>query len=346
MHPHALNIIVPLGISFYTFKTISYTIDVYTGKQEPTRNYIDYSLFVMFFPLLLAGPIMRASDLLKQILTERKFRLENFYEGCYLFTLGLFQKVVIADNLVIIINPVFNGSGYHNGAEILFTVYAYAFQIYCDFAGYSNMAMGIGRFLGFNIMANFKTPYFSTNPQDFWNRWHISLSAWLRDYVYTPIVFIKKKWNIWAPFFAIMVTFFFCGLWHGAALTFVVWGIYWGFLLVVYYLFKPLLLKIKASDGTMTGKLWYMLRIFLFFQFICAGWLLFRAGSLGQALSMFRSIVTDFHFADAMQFFRPVSVRVLVLLIFFLIHIDTYQFRRSDILAIFKYPTIIRWGVY
>ncbi|MEI7751816.1 MAG: MBOAT family O-acyltransferase, partial [Candidatus Omnitrophota bacterium] len=222
-HPQLLHIVLPLGISYYTFKTMSYAIDVYAEKIKPTRSYLDYALFVSFFPLILAGPIMRAGDLLCQIAAPRKLRLEGFYEGCYLMFWGIFQKFFIADNLAVIADKVFNAAPPYNGMEVLLAVYAFAFQVYCDFDGYSNIARGLGKCMGFDIMINFNLPYFSTNPQVFWNRWHISLSTWLRDYLYTPIVFSGRRWGAKGAAFALMVTFMLCGLWHGAALTFIVW---------------------------------------------------------------------------------------------------------------------------
>jgi len=193
VQPYTINIILPIGISFYTFKTMSYTIDVYTGKIEPARNYLDYALFVIFFPLLLAGPIMRAGDLLPQIASPRKLSLNKFYEGSYLIFWGLFQKIFIADNLAKIVNLIFGSKPPYEGVEVLITIYAFAFQIFCDFAGYSNIARGLGKCMGFDIMVNFNLPYFATNPQDFWQRWHISLSNWFRDYLYYPIALRMRK---------------------------------------------------------------------------------------------------------------------------------------------------------
>ena len=216
IHPQLLHILLPLGISFYTFKTLSYTIDVYAEKIKPTRSYRDYALFVSFFPLILAGPIMRAGDLLRQIASPRKVWLEGFYEGSYLIFFGAFQKFFVADNLAVIAGKIFSSSPPYNGVAVLLGAYAFAFQIYCDFAGYSNIARGLGKCMGFDIMVNFNLPYFATNPQDFWNRWHISLSNWLRDYLYNPISFSLRRWGVWGVVVALMATFFLCGLWHGA----------------------------------------------------------------------------------------------------------------------------------
>ncbi|MFH0827417.1 MAG: MBOAT family O-acyltransferase, partial [Candidatus Omnitrophota bacterium] len=174
---------------------MSYTLDVYAGKIEPTRNYIDYALFVSFFPQLLAGPIMRAQDLLPQISSRRKLSVAWFWEGCYLIFWGLFQKVFIADNLAKIVYPVFTAHGPYYGVQVLTATYAFAFQIYCDFAGYSNISIGIAKCMGFETTINFSLPYFATNPQEFWRRWHITLSTWLHDYIFVPISFAKRSWG-------------------------------------------------------------------------------------------------------------------------------------------------------
>ena len=177
VRPYLLHIILPVGISFYTFQAMSYTIDIYRREMEPTRSFRDYALFVVYFPHLVAGPIMRARDLLPQVIRSRKLSLEQFYEGCYLIFWGLFQKIFVADNLARLVDPVFSSSPPYGGANVLIAMYAFAFQIYCDFAGYSNIARGLGKCMGFNIMINFNLPYFATNPSDFWKRWHISLST-------------------------------------------------------------------------------------------------------------------------------------------------------------------------
>lgn len=343
-HPHILNIILPIGISFYTFKTMSYTIDVYTGKVEPTRNYLDYALFVIFFPLLLAGPIMRAGDLLRQISLPRKPRLEWFYEGCYLIFWGLFQKIFVADNLARVAAAVFDSSPPYNGACVLLALYAFAFQIYCDFAGYSNIAMGIGKCMGFDIMLNFNLPYFAVNPRDFWSRWHISLSNWLRDYLYFPLAMMKRSWGSPGPAFAAMAAFLLCGLWHGAAWTFVVWGGYWGLLLVAHSSLKPLLEKMPHAKTPAIGRFWFCLKIAFFFQLICFGWLIFRAQSFPQIKDMIHGLVFNFNV-------RPgTGAKTIAMdLIFFLwplLLIEMAQYIRNDLLIALKINTFARAVIY
>lgn len=345
VHPYVLKIILPIGISFYTFKTMSYTIDVYTGKAEPTRSYLDYALFVSFFPLLLAGPIMRAGDLLPQIASKRKLTLDKFYEGSYLIFWGLFQKVFVADNLARwIVDPSFNSAPPYNGVKVLLVLYAFAFQIYCDFAGYSNIARGLGRCLGFDIIINFNLPYFATNPQDFWQRWHISLSTWLRDYLYSPISFSLRRWGAWSVAIALLATFFLCGLWHGAAWTFVMWGIYWGVLLILYAMLKPLLGIIKHSKNDMTGKIWFWIKVAGFFQLVCIGWLIFRADSMAQAMQMLHSIIYNFHFARKIGIFGLAASIIIYILL--LLSIEIAQFAKKDPLVIFKFPAWLSCALY
>jgi len=227
VQPHFLNIILPVGISFYTFQTMSYTIDIYKGQLKPTRKFFDFALFVSFFPQLVAGPIERASHLLPQILSKRKVTIDKFCEGCYLIFWGLFLKVFVADNLARLVDPIFASDPPYNGVKVLLGLYAFAFQIFGDFAGYSNIARGLGKCMGFDIMVNFNLPYFVTNPSDFWRRWHISLSTWLRDYLYIPLGGNKK--GTLFTYRNLAITMFLGGLWHGAAWTFIIWGAYRGY---------------------------------------------------------------------------------------------------------------------
>ncbi len=342
IHPRIIHVLLPIGISFYTFKTISYTIDVYAEKVKPTQSYRDYALFVSFFPLSLAGPIMRAGDLLRQISFPRKVQLEGAYEGFYLIFWGMFQKLFVADNLAVITNKVFSSSSPYNGAAVLLAVYAFAFQIYCDFAGYSNIARGIGKCLGFDIMVNFNLPYFVTNPQDFWNRWHISLSNWLRDYLYNPITFSRRRWGRWSVVFALMVTFLLCGLWHGAAWPFVIWGAYWGLLLIVYGLLKPLLAKITGLKNAVIQKAWFLLRVVFFFQLVCVGWVIFTATDIWQAFSMLHSIIANFKIDidTTLCFINIFQLTWLLLLV------ECAQFIKNDQMVIYKSNILIKAVFY
>jgi len=339
VHDHFLKIVLPIGISFYTLKTMTYTLDVYRNEMKPTRSFWDYALYVAFFPQLIAGPIARAKDLLPQILAPRKFSLNRFYEGCYLIFWGVFQKIFIADNLARIVTPFFNSQPPYNGANVLLVLYAFAFQIYCDFAGYSNIAIGLGKCMGFETMANFNLPYFSTNPAEFWRKWHISLSTWLRDYLYTPIVVSKRYWGSWGIAFALMVTFLVCGLWHGAAWTFVIWGAYHGMILIIYTWIQPLLRKIPRPKDVLLDNLWFLVKILFFFHIICLGLLIFRAQSMTQAVSMIQSLVFDLKFNKAEASNIGLGI---ISFVWILIMVQLLQFKTKDSMAVLKLHPVVR----
>ncbi|MDD2239926.1 MAG: MBOAT family protein [Kiritimatiellae bacterium] len=282
-----LNIILPVGISFYTFQTMSYTLDIYRGQLRATRRFIDFAAFVSFFPQLVAGPIERAAKLLPQIANPRVISREDMQSGAWLVFWGLFKKCVIADNLAVLVDGVF-GVETATGATALLALYAFAFQIYCDFSGYSDIARGLARWMGIKLMLNFNNPYFAANPKDFWARWHMSLSTWLRDYLY-----ISLGGNRRGPrrrYVNLMLTMVLGGLWHGAAWTFVVWGAFHGFLLVAYHAWTAWF----ASQGGVASKRWIWARRVLMFHVVCLGWLFFRAASLTQAGHMLQLIVTNF----------------------------------------------------
>ena len=284
-HSLELAVILPVGISFYTFQTMSYAIDVYRGEIKPTRNFADLALFVSFFPQLVAGPIERAKNLLPQVLGYRKANAEENREGVWLILWGLFKKVVIADNIASIVNTAFNNSVNLTAPEIIIAAYAFAVQIYCDFSGYSDIARGTAKLLGFNIMVNFRLPFFAQNPSDYWRRWHISLSTWLRDYLYIPLGGNRGS-NLF-NYRNLMVTMVLGGLWHGAAWTFVIWGFYHGTLLVLHHLLRPMLEKWVRNSGA-----WKALKVVVTFQLMAIGWLIFRAENLGQLREMLLSLIS------------------------------------------------------
>ena len=266
-----MNVILPLGISFYTFQTMSYAIDIYYGRLEPTKRFWDFALFVTFFPQLVAGPIERAVHLLPQILQPRVMTWAKFKDGAQLILWGLWMKMFVADNMAAIVDPVFASTGPYDGMTVWLATYAFAFQIFCDFAGYSNIARGLGLVMGFDIMVNFRLPYFATNPREFWTRWHISLSGWLRDYLYIPLG--GNRNGPVRTYRNLAVTMLLGGLWHGAAWNFVLWGAYHGLLLVAH----RLLVKTLKGWSLVEHHAWWLLRVFVFFHLTCIGWLFFRA---------------------------------------------------------------------
>lgn len=278
--PLVLGIVLPVGISFYTFQTLSYTIDIYRRDLEPTEDFLDFALFVAFFPQLVAGPIERARNLLPNIANPRVLSWDNLRRGAVLCLIGLVKKVVIADGLAPSVDAVYSAPD-PSRLDIILATWLFAIQIYCDFSGYTDIARGVAKALGFGLMRNFAQPYFAADPQEFWRRWHISLSTWLRDYLY-----ISLGGNRGGPgktYRNLIATMALGGLWHGAAWNFLLWGLYQGGLLALHRAVAGR--HSHTGEGTRRGILASLRRIFaiaLFFQVVCYGWLLFRAGSWAQ----------------------------------------------------------------
>jgi alginate O-acetyltransferase complex protein AlgI len=336
-----LSVILPVGISFYTFQTMSYTIDIYRGDMKPTKSFSNFALFVAFFPQLVAGPIERARNLLPQLEAPRKITLEGFYEGCHLIFWGLFLKVFVADNLASIADPVFSSDS-NSSLQILFGLYAFAFQIFCDFAGYSSMARGLAKVMGVNLSVNFNLPYFATNPEDFWRRWHITLSNWIRDYVFLPLFISRRAWGKWGMVFAVVVTYVSIGLWHGAAKTFILWGVFHAFIYIVYQLSKPYLFFNKKSYGLVGDRLIFSISVVLFFHVTIVGLLIFRSGSLTQVLNLFATLFFDFSY-------NSTDFSMLGSLFFFswiLFVVQYLQFKSNDLMVMYKLPALVKGAFY
>ncbi len=274
-----LEIVLPIGISFYTFQTLSYVCDVYWRRMKPVEDLRDFSLFVSYFPPLVAGPIERASHLVPRLLGERKVTLDDVVRGCFLISLGLFKKIAIADGLAGSVASVFDSTGHVSSIDVAVASVAFAFQIYCDFSGYSDIASGVSLFFGIDLLKNFDLPYFSVNPSEFWRRWHISLSSWLRDYLYIPLG--GNRGSEYKTYRNLTLTMVIGGLWHGAAWNFVLWGTYQGVLLAVHRA------VVGPGAAPFRGSLLQRLpRMAFFFVFVCYGWLLFRAQSFAQVVTM------------------------------------------------------------
>jgi len=342
--PHLFHIILPVGISFYTFKTMTYTITIYWGQMKPNRNFLDYALFLAFFPALLSGPIDRANSFLPQISSPRKLSIEKFYEGCFLIFWGLFQKIFIADNLAKeIVNPVFAADPNYQGAIVLFAMYAYVFQLYCDFAGYTNIAIGLGKVMGFNMMNNFNLPLFATNVADFWRRWHISLSTWVRDYIYTPLFMsLRKIKGNKRLMITTIITMILLGLWHGAGWNFIVYGLYYGVLLVIYQQIQPMLQILIKPQTRFMQHIWLIARIIFMFHVTALGFLIFRAQSISQIYNMLYSLIANFQLAD-------ISLDVVKQLIFFswiVVAFEIIQYRKKDLMFVLKWNTLSRAVFY
>ena len=274
-----LNIVLPVGISFYTFQTLSYTIDIHRRRLEPTRDFFDFALFVAFFPQLVAGPIERATNLLPNITNPRTLSWNAARAGTVLCLIGLIKKVVIADGVAPSVNAIY-GAPDPGSLDILLATWLFALQIYGDFSGYTDIARGVAMILGFQLMRNFAQPYFATNPQDFWHRWHISLSTWLRDYLYISLG--GNRGGQMATYRNLILTMVLGGLWHGAAWNFVLWGAWQGGILAIHRAIFSGRASVEVPRQTALTLMKRLLAIGVFFQVTCFGWMLFRARSWDQ----------------------------------------------------------------
>lgn len=337
---HSLNIILPVGISFYTFQTLSYTIDVYRGKLKPSKNWVNFFAFVSFFPQLVAGPIERASHLLPQFDKKKRFNSQLAIEGLKQIVWGLFKKVVVADTCATFVDFVFNNYNDLSGISLIIGIIAFAFQIYGDFSGYSDIAIGLGKLLGFDLMTNFKVPYFSRDVAEFWRRWHISLSTWFRDYIYYPLGGSRegKRKSIRN----VMIIFLVSGFWHGANWTYIIWGGLNGLF------FIPLLLRNKNRNnievvayGKTFASVKELLNIGFTFFLICVSWIFFRADSLHQAIDFISTI-----FNNITNFTFPQNALLSLTFIAILIFIE-WTGRYNDIpITGWKYPKLVKHGLY
>ena len=289
---HPLDIFLPVGISFFTFQSLSYTIDVYRRDLRPLDSLLDYAFYVSFFPQLVAGPIVRARDFIPQIRRPLYVSSEMFGQGIFLIVSGLFKKAVISDYISVnFVERIFDNPGLYSGVENLFGVYGYALQIYCDFSGYSDMAIGIALLLGFRFPKNFDAPYKSATITEFWRRWHISLSSWLKDYLYISLGGNRK--GHLRTYLNLIVTMLLGGLWHGAAWRFVLWGGWHGASLAVHKWFMAHVPGFKAQGADMPR--WRrIIGIVVTFHVVCFGWIMFRASDLQTARNMLSQIFTDF----------------------------------------------------
>jgi D-alanyl-lipoteichoic acid acyltransferase DltB (MBOAT superfamily) len=309
-----LNIILPVGISFYTFQTMSYSIDVYKRKLEPTKDFIAFAAFVSFFPQLVAGPIERAANLLPQFYAKKQFSYDNAVNGCRQMLWGFFKKVVIADNCAIYANMIFNDFGAYSGAALILGAVFFSFQIYGDFSGYSDIAVGVSRLFGIDLMQNFSAPYFSRSIAEFWRRWHISLTTWFRDYVYIPLGGSRRGMAV--SIRNTMLIFILSGFWHGAKWTFIIWG----FLNALYFL--PLLLMNKNRDHRDTvasGRVFPNMREIFYmavtFGLTAFAWIFFRSENTGNALHYISRIFTP-PFLALLPISRRMILTILMLMLF------------------------------
>jgi len=342
IEPGRLDIILPIGISFYTFQTLSYSIDVYKRKLEPTKDLIAFFAFVSFFPQLVAGPIERATNLLQQFNKKRKFEYDKAVDGMRQILWGLFKKIVIADNCANYVNDIFANYSDYSGSTLLLGVVFFAFQIYGDFSGYSDIAIGTARLFGFSLMRNFAFPYFSRDIAEFWRRWHISLSTWFRDYLYIPLG--GSRGSTWTKIRNIFAIFMISGFWHGANWTFVAWG----FVNACYFL--PLLLLTKNrlhTDTIAKGRILPSIRecfqIGVTFLLTNLAWIFFRAETISDALNYIGNI-----FSNSIFSFPQILPKKILLFILILTILEWIQRDKQHALELNykKIPQLFRWGIY
>ncbi len=319
INTNSLNIILPVGISFYTFQTLSYTIDVYRKKLEPTQDFIAFSAFVCFFPQLVAGPIERATNLLPQFYKKRAFEYQKAVDGMRQILWGLFKKIVIADNCAQYANQIFNNSADMNGSTLVLGAIFFTFQIYGDFSGYSDIAIGTSKLFGFNLKQNFANPYFSRDIAEFWRRWHISLSTWFRDYLYIPLG--GSRVGTWMKVRNIFAIFLVSGFWHGANWTFIIWGA----LNAIYFL--PLLLTNNnrknlgvVAEGKLLPSLKEVFQILLTFTLTVLAWIFFRAENISHAFNIFdeifsKSIFNIPYFTNGSESYPTIFLVIIFILI-------------------------------
>jgi alginate O-acetyltransferase complex protein AlgI len=288
-----LEVIVPFGISFYTFEAINYTIDVYRRRVPAERNLANFMLFILFFPHLIAGPIVRSRDFLPQIQRTKRWDWPRFQLGVQFFLMGLFKKMAIADHMDEFVRPVFAGPQYYGSWAVWVAVLAFAVQIYCDFSGYTDMAIGSAHMLGYKLTRNFNMPYLAVNISEFWHRWHISLSSWLRDYLFIPLG--GSRGSKWRTTFNLLITMTLGGLWHGASWTFIVWGALHGLLLIGHRAFRDFCKPRPRLDAALQSPPGTAFRILATFLCVCIGWVFFRATTFTGAAAILRRMLIVHH---------------------------------------------------
>jgi alginate O-acetyltransferase complex protein AlgI len=348
----ALHFVLPIGISFYTFKSLSYTIDVYRGDKSPEKHFGYFALYIAFFPQLLAGPIERATRFLPQLYEKFDFDYPRVTKGLKLMLWGLFQKMVIADNLATLVDSVYNDPTHHQGISLILATLFFAFQIYCDFSGYSDIAIGAAQVLGIKTMDNFNRPYFSKSIPEFWRRWHISLSTWFRDYLYIPLGGNRVSIPRW--YFNLFIVMLICGFWHGANWTFIVWGGLHGFYLAFSRITHGIRYKVAQTIGlNKFPRLHSYLKVMVTFFLVSFAWIFFRANTISDAVYIISNLFSGwamgltFEAFEKMPFGGPLKFEWVVSLfaIGILLAVHLIE-RRENIIDWFsKKPIWLRWSV-
>ena len=345
-----MNIALPVGISFFTFQSLSYVIDVYRGDTKAEKNFFRYALFVSFFPQLVAGPIERSGNLLGQFREKHKFDSREVVKGAMLMVWGFFMKVVVADRVAIVVDQVYNYYGSYEGVIPILGTVLFAVQIYCDFNGYTTIAIGSAEVMGFHLMQNFQHPYLAVSVADFWRRWHISLTSWFRDYIYFPLG--GSRCAKWKRYRNIMVVFLVSGLWHGAAWTYVIWGGLNGLMQIIGDLLKPIRKKVLSVLRVNTDSFGHkLLQIFITFVLVDLAWVFFRAKDLSSAIHIIRSsfVWNPWLLVDGTLYtlgLEQVDFWIMVLSILVLLGVDILHANKISIRdSVLAWPLPVRWAL-
>ncbi len=342
-HIQPLHLILPIGISFYTFENLSYTIDVYRHKFKPVQSFLDYCFFLSFFPKLVMGPIVRASDFIPQIRQDIYLTKEDVAKGLYLILGGLFKKVVISDYIYVnYVQYIFDDPSRHSGIECLLGVYGYAMVIYCDFSGYSDMAIGMAKWMGFTINENFDSPYKSSSITEFWRRWHMSLSSWLKDYLYISLG--GNRVGKVRQYLNLMITMILGGLWHGASLNFVVWGAMHGVALAIDKV-RLSIFKYSSPPGKWQRHVLKALGVLLTFHFVCFCWIFFKASSFEDARIIIIQIATNFNASAWKPLLWAYSSVIGIMAIGYLIHFVPKSYEQFSVTVLGKVSIVGRIAV-
>ncbi|GAA4092470.1 MBOAT family O-acyltransferase [Mucilaginibacter panaciglaebae] len=349
-----LAILLPIGLSFHTFQAMSYTVEVYRGNYKPERNFGIYALYVMFYPQLVAGPIERPQNILHQFYEKHDFDYQRIADGLKLMAWGLFKKIAIADRLADIVNVAYDEPHKYHGLNFVIATIFFAFQIFCDFSGYTDIALGAAKVMGFKLVKNFNRPYHSKSISEFWSRWHISLSTWFRDYLYITLGGNRVSASRW--YFNLFVVFLISGLWHGANWTYIIWGVLNGFYLIFAIISQKLRDRVARASGiTRFPKLYSWIQFPTTFVLICISWVFFRAHTIADAIHILKSMFTD-TCADVMSIIHthhlqslapPVNKMIPAILVIAILEtVHLLQKRRSILEYVNSKPKYIRWGIY
>ncbi|MFI5205688.1 MAG: MBOAT family O-acyltransferase, partial [Candidatus Paceibacterales bacterium] len=353
----ALKLALPIGISFYTFKCLSYDVEVYRKNIPGEKRFGIFSLYILIYPELLSGPIDRPQNIIPQLETGHAYDYEKVTSGLKLMAWGFFQKWVIADRLAPLVNHVYDNVYAFNGLSYVVATFFFAFQIYCDFAAYSDIAIGAGEVLGFKFMKNFDRPYFSKSLSEFFHRWHISLSTWLRDYLYTPLAIGTRSWGTTSVVFSLTVTFVLAGIWHGARMTFVIFGALYGIGLGYEVIAKRFNKKLAK---TLPTTVYDLVCNFTTFGYVCFAWIFFRSNSIKEALYIVKNLYTGFHSYINILFqfhwaeiikplslgMGPMDLYLALVFISFLLAVHLFQRKTSIRYYVSQKPFVVRWALY